>query len=67
MDTDGSGALDFNEFKKALDDYRVGYSDSEGEQIFQIFDKNRDGHIAFEEFMDAILGELSDYRANLVR
>ena len=23
MDTDGSGALDFNEFKKALDDYRV--------------------------------------------
>jgi len=23
MDSDGSGALDFNEFKKALDDYRV--------------------------------------------
>ena len=23
MDADGSGALDFNEFKKALDDYRI--------------------------------------------
>jgi hypothetical protein len=23
MDSDGSGALDFNEFRKALDDYRI--------------------------------------------
>lgn len=29
MDTDGSGALDFSEFKKALDDYRVGCNEEE--------------------------------------
>ena len=29
MDSDGSGALDFNEFKRALDDYKVGASDEE--------------------------------------
>jgi len=26
MDSDGSGALDFGEFKKSLDDYKVGCS-----------------------------------------
>lgn len=26
MDSDGSGALDFQEFKKALEDYKVGCS-----------------------------------------
>mmetsp|Transcript_15351 Transcript_15351/g.14949 ORF Transcript_15351/g.14949 Transcript_15351/m.14949 type:complete len:260 (+) Transcript_15351:520-1299(+) len=59
MDSDGSGALDMNEFKKALDDYKVGVSEQETEVLFSIFDKNRDGTINFEEFMGALLGELS--------
>ncbi len=29
MDSDGSGALDYQEFKGALDDYRVGCSEDE--------------------------------------
>ena len=29
MDSDGSGALDYNEFKRALDDYKVGLNDQE--------------------------------------
>lgn len=29
MDSDGSGALDFNEFKSALDDYRVGCTEED--------------------------------------
>jgi Ca2+-binding EF-hand superfamily protein len=56
MDSDESGALDYGEFKKALDDYKVKSSDEETEQIFSIFDKNRDETINFDEFMDAILG-----------
>lgn len=67
MDSDGSGALDFDEFKRALDDYRVGCNDAEANQVFVIFDKNRDGTINFEEFMSAILGDLSEYRMNLVK
>ncbi len=42
MDSDESGALDFNEFQKALEDYRVGCTAEEAGQVFQIFDKNRD-------------------------
>lgn len=67
MDSDGSGALDIEEFKRALADYKVQASPEEAEQIFGIFDRNRDGTINFEEFMTAILGPLSDYRVNLVR
>ena len=29
MDADGSGALDYGEFKKALDDYKVGVGEEE--------------------------------------
>ena len=67
MDSDGSGALDIEEFKRALADYKVQATPEEAEQIFHIFDKNNDGTINFEEFMGAILGELSEYRTNLVR
>lgn len=67
MDSDGSGALDYNEFKKALDDYRVQSSDAEAEQVFVIFDRNRDGTINLEEFISSILGDLSEYRVRLCK
>ena len=67
MDSDGSGALDYSEFKKALDDYKVGASEEEAQQLFGIFDKNRDGTINFEEFLDYLLGELSQFRIGLIK
>lgn len=66
MDSDESGALDYQEFKKALEDYKVQCSDEETEQVFTIFDKSKDGTIDFEEFMNAVLGPLNDYRKCLV-
>jgi Ca2+-binding EF-hand superfamily protein len=67
MDSDQSGELDYSEFKKALDDYRVGCTDPEADQIFQIFDRNRNGTINFDEFMFTILGELNPYRQNIIK
>lgn len=66
MDSDQSGALDFDEFSKALHDYRVGCTDEEAHQVFQVFDRNRDGTINFEEFIGSILGEMNEFRAKLV-
>lgn len=60
MDSDGSGALDYNEFKRALDDYKMGSSEEEAKNLFSIFDRNNDGTINFEEFMGALLGELNE-------
>jgi len=67
MDADGSGALDIQEFKRALQDYKVGVTEVEAETLFQIFDKNRDGTIQFEEFMHALLGPMNDFRQRLVK
>lgn len=66
MDEDGSGELDFAEFRKALDDYRVGCTGPEADQIFQIMDLNRSGTINFNEFFNVILGEMPAYRLNIV-
>ena len=67
MDSDGSGCLDYNEFKKALDDYRVGANDDEAQNLFSIFDRNRDGTINLEEFMGTMLGDLSEFRTKIVK
>ena len=67
MDSDGSGALDYGEFKKALDDYKCGCPEEECQALFSIFDRNRDGTIVFDEFITAIIGELNQQRQILVQ
>ncbi len=67
MDADGSGQLDFAEFRKALDDYRVGCTGPEADQIFSIFDHNRNGYLSFDEFITVILGDFPAYRVNIVK
>lgn len=66
MDSDGSGALDFDEFSKALIDYKVDCPEEEVQNLFSIFDKNRDGTINLDEFVNAVLGELTPTRMSLV-
>lgn len=66
MDSDGSGQLDFQEFKRALDDYKVGCSDEEAQTLFGIFDRNHDGTVNFDEFLFAVVGPLNDNRVALV-
>lgn len=67
IDLDGSGALDFGEFSKALNDFKMNVAEDEAENLFSIFDKNHDGTINFEEFMHSLLGELSSFRQSLVK
>ncbi len=67
MDSDGSGALEYNEFAGALQSYKVGAGEEEIQIIFQIFDKNGDGRIIFQEFLDALVGQLNGNRKNIVR
>jgi len=59
LDSDGSGQLDFSEFNKALSDYKLGLNSEEADLLFQIFDKSKDGLISFEEFLNALIGQLS--------
>ncbi len=39
------------EFKKAMNDYRVGFSEEDTKIAFNTFDKRGDGKIDYEEFL----------------
>jgi Ca2+-binding EF-hand superfamily protein len=67
MDDDNSNSINFNEFKKGLQDYGVplrndavwppnrAYNTSqEYKAVFDQFDKNHDGGISFDEFLQAL-------------
>ena len=52
IDDDGSKAISFSEFKKALRDFDVGQlQEEEAIMLFNMFDRNRDGTINYDEFL----------------
>jgi Ca2+-binding EF-hand superfamily protein len=42
-DDNGNHMLDFQEFHKAMHDFRIGLNDNQVRVAFQIFDRNGDG------------------------
>lgn len=66
MDDDGSLSLSLPEFIKAVKDFRMGISEDGVPILFDAFDVNRDGTINYDEFLQAIRGELNDFRRGLV-
>ena len=62
FDDDGSKSLCAPEFKKAINDFRVGLTDREIERLFKIFDTNQGGSIDYEEFLLGVRGEMNDFR-----
>ena len=67
MDDDGSGALDNNEFFKALKSYRITSDPLEQQAIFDTFDPDRNGEINYDEFLREIMGPMNARRATLVK
>ncbi len=53
---DGSKLLDFNEFRKGMQELGLGLSlsDAELKLVFNYFDKDRAGAISYDEFIVAI-------------
>lgn len=66
FDTDGSGCLDKYEFKKAVEDYEVDVHPKDLDNLFNSFDKNSDGKINYDEFVNSIVGPLNKYRLHVV-
>ena len=42
------------EFKKAIKDYRLKFSDNDGARLFKIFDRDGSGSIDYDEFLRQI-------------
>jgi len=62
MDRNGNGSLSPVEFKYAMRDYGLNFSEIEVTQIVKHFDTNKDGQISFDEFLRAIRGDLNPRR-----
>jgi calcyphosin len=46
--------LSLPEFKKAIKDYRLKFSDNDGARLFKIFDRDGSGSIDYDEFLRQI-------------
>lgn len=66
MDDDKSGKLDYQEFTKAMKELRMGLQEGDVERLFRLFDLNKDGEIAYAEFLRTVCGEMNDFRKQIV-
>jgi Ca2+-binding EF-hand superfamily protein len=55
MDDNDSKTLDFNEFRKALNDFRISIPPEEYQRVFGLFDTDHSGEINYDEFLRAIV------------
>jgi len=54
MDDDGSKSLNMAEFKKAMKEYGLSFTEIQLNQLFAYFDKDKSGSIDYEEFLQAL-------------
>lgn len=55
MDDNGSQTLDPEEFKKALNDYRIDVTPGDVQKLFDIFDRDHNGEINYDEFLRGVV------------
>ena len=67
IDDDGSGALSYGEFKKALGELNMALADPECRALFEHFDQDSSGAISFDEFIGSLRDPLTPRRVALVR
>jgi calcyphosin len=66
MDTDGSDSVDLNEFLKAIEDFKLDFSEQKATNIFNSLDRDGGGTISIDEFIDGVIGPLSELRKRLI-
>ena len=54
FDDDGSKSLSKEEFEKGLNDFGVGLSRDQLDELFTTFDKDGTGALSFDEFLTAL-------------
>ena len=67
IDDNNNGLIDYQEFMKAIKDYRIQVTPEEAHFLFGIFDINQDGSISYDEFLRQVIGTMSTERQQLVK
>jgi Ca2+-binding EF-hand superfamily protein len=65
FDDNNSKSLDYDEFAKAMKDFKVDMSPNEIKILFGIFDRDGEGSIDYDEFLRAVRGEMNQKRKKL--
>ena len=66
IDDDNSKTISFQEFDKALKDFRIDVVEEDAWKIFNYMDINKDGNINYDEFLRLIKGDMTENRQKLV-
>jgi len=66
-DDNNSKALDVEEFKKAMHDFRIGLQPNQVQVAFGIFDRDGSGEISYDEFLRSVRGEMNAARVALCK
>lgn len=66
MDDNFDHAISFNEFKKAMNDYKIGLTEAECLAVFDLIDRNQNGIVEINELVRALQGEMNAFRRQLV-
>ena len=66
-DEDNSKNINLNDFKKYCNDYRIELNDEEINNIFNKFDTNENGIINYENLINELIGEMNNFRKEIVR
>jgi calcyphosin len=66
MDDDGSGQLSFEEWRKAIKEHALPWSQRETRAVFDHFDADHSGSVSYDEFITVLRGEMNPRRTQLV-
>ncbi|OMJ84861.1 hypothetical protein SteCoe_13916 [Stentor coeruleus] len=60
-DTDGNGYINYSEFLTATVEASHAYSRERVRQVFEVFDKNKDGKLSLDEIRSALGGDANNF------
>ena len=66
MDDNKNKMLSFDEFKKGVTEYGLGYSKDEIFELFKAFDKDSSGSVDFDEFLEKLRVIWIDFQKNIL-
>lgn len=66
MDDNNDGQVDISEFKKAISEHAMNWTDAQIQMIFDFFDKDHSKGISYEEFLLGVREPMNDRRIQLV-
>ena len=67
MDENSTKVISFDDFKKLFKVYRYDLSETEINNLFNYFDKEGNGYIKYEEFINELCGSLNQFRKEILK